>query len=384
MKRGRIFKRKSRLTGEPLSTYSIRYVVDGRQRTESTHSTSYEDAKVLLTKRLAAGDDGSYIDAERERLTVGEALERVVGFYELQGHRSLETVRSHVRRLSEALGPRRRALEVTTGQVQRVVQGWRAKNEFSPATCNRRLAILRRAYRLAKLRLDPVRLDFVDLFLPEASPRGRYMSPDVFAAIYAHLPTDDLRAFFEFSYLCGIRKQQLARTTVAHVDTGRWVITWPAAEVKAKEPHVLPLDSRPLDLVQELLHRRPLHCRYLFHGPRCAPGATPSARYACIGDSKRAWRSAVAKAGLPVGRSTGGLCWHNTRHSAVTNLVNAGVPAHEAMAVSGHRTRSVFDRYSIRVEEQTRAALRAATTFTRERQTGERRVIPLAERQRHS
>ena len=121
---------------------------DGHERTESARTSSYEDAKRLLTKRLAAGDDGSYIDAERERLTVGEVLERVVVFYELQGHRSLETVRSHVRRLAAALGPRRRALEVTTGLVQHVLQRWRAE-EFSPATCNRRVAILRRRDRLA-------------------------------------------------------------------------------------------------------------------------------------------------------------------------------------------------------------------------------------------
>ena len=82
-----------------------------------------------------------------------------------------------------------------------------------------------------------------------------------------------------------------------------------------------------------------------------------------MGDFKKAWRTACKKAGFPVGRKGGGFVFHNTRHTAVTNLVNAGVPAHEAMAVSGHRTRSVFDRYSIPLKDQTRAALRRTTAY---------------------
>jgi integrase len=300
--------------------------------------------------------------------------------YQLRMRGSLRTLSGHVRTLTKALGAHCRALDVTTARLRRVTAGWQAKG-LTGATINRRLAILRRAYRLGKLPADPGRLDFKDVFLPEHSPLGKYLTPDAFAAICANLPTDDLRSFFEFAYLCGTRKQQLARATIAHLDAESWVLTWQAADVKAKKAHILPLDGRPLDLIAECVRRRPSHCRYLFHGSRCAPGVPPSREYGCIGDFKRAWATACKKAGFPVGRKAGGYVFHNTRHTAVTNLVNGGTPTHEAMRVSGHTTRSIFDRYSIGSEDETRAALRRQTEYTAELRTRRtRKVIPLAEK----
>ena len=89
----------------------------------------------------------------------------------------------------------------------------------------------------------------------------------------------------------------------------------------------------------------------------------PNCAYVCHRDGKpfnwlrHAWLQACDRIGLK------GKTFHDLRRTGVRNLIRAGVPETVAMRISGHSTRSVFDRYNITSEDDLKQAATRLNTY---------------------
>jgi len=103
---------------------------------------------------------------------------------------------------------------------------------------------------------------------------------------------------------------------------------------KTKDGRVLPLHDELLDVIGRAQAKRTLECPFVFH-----------LKGKPVGDFRKAWKTATKAAGLA------GVIVHDLRRTAIRNMVRAGVHERVVMSLSGHKTRSIFDRYNIVSED---------------------------------
>jgi integrase len=97
-----------------------------------------------------------------------------------------------------------------------------------------------------------------------------------------------------------------------------------------------------------------------------------------VKDFRKAWRTACRKAGIPAGAPQGRV-FHDLRRTTARNLSRADVPDRIAMAMMGHKTRAMYDRYNIVDEEDIRRGMRRAEDYITAQ--GDNRVTRSEQRQ---
>jgi integrase len=352
---GRVFQRGG--------VWWIAYYHRGREIRESAQTPSEQKARTLLRERLRTAGTPEFIGPAAERVTFDDLAALYLTDYRLNGRRSARDAARNVDRLREVFGVDR-ALDITADRIAAYTMH-RLEAGMRPASVNRELAALRRMFALA-IRAGKLASRPHIALLAEDNAREGFLEPADFAALRAHLPAW-LADAATFAYLTGWRKREVATLTWADVDLRTGVIRLRAAHSKNKRPRVVMLRRELRDLLAARAAARRLDCPQVFHRD-----GQP------LGDFRKVWASTCRAAGVA------GLLFHDLRRSAVRNMVRAGTPERVAMAVSGHRTRAVFDRYNIVSEDDLVAAAERTLAYVEEKQEAPATFARLATRRAES
>src|SRR5207249_5537475 len=163
--------------------------------------------------------------------------------------------------------------------------------KVSNATVNRRLSLLRAAYRFGRKKLGLTGLPEFPRLRESSRLTDKFSRAEI-EAICSQL-AQDYADVFHFACATGVRKGQLLATTVAMVDPQAWSITWPKEVCKKREPHTVYLTGVALEIVQRRYAERRPDQPLLFHHD----GKPIYMRHVL----KRAFKAA----GIPYGRRVG-------------------------------------------------------------------------------
>ena len=243
---------------------------------------------------------------------------------------------------------------ITTADVRAFVQE-RQDAEASNAEINRELSVLKRMYTLALEAGKLLHRPHIQM-LQEHNVRTGFFERQQFEEVREHLP-EHLRGVVTFAYITGWRIQsEVLPLQWRQVDLSGGTVRLDPGTTKNDEGRVFPFDLMPE--LQQVVEGQQQRAEALRQQGRLVPWIFHEVGETLLDRSGRAnhafrvaWRDASKKAGCP------GRIPHDFRRTAVRNLTRAGVPERVAMQLTGHKTRSVFDRYDIVNEADLRAAV---------------------------
>jgi integrase len=328
---GSVFQRTYRDTEGKLrktATWSIHYYANGKPVRIATGTEDRDEAISILREKLAKASRYADYSEHVELVPVNQLLDLVIEDYRLSNRSTTYDAELRIEKHLRPIFGSKRAIAVTTAAIKKYTL-MRVK-EAEPATVNRELAYLRRAFRLG-FQNEPQLVEKVPNFrmLPLDNARTGILPHEKYRLIRDGLPSY-ARIALVIGYHTGARKGEIAKIRIDKIDFERARIDLPGRTTKNRKPRYLPIYG---DMNAELSMAISLAdpaCPFLIQdkGERVA-------------DWEKSWKTACALAAVD------NTLFHDLRRTALTNMIEAGFSEKEAMEISGHKTRSVFDRYHI-------------------------------------
>ncbi len=346
-------------------TYWIKYYRNGKPFYESSKSHKQTKARTLLKKREWEISQGKLPGIYFDRVKFDELAEDFLTDYRINQKKSLVKAERSVKHLRERFEGLR-VTQITTPRIHAYIEQrsewvcnkcgetfltgeiedrtdamcpYCGSDELvkgaANATINRELAALKRMLNLGA-RQTPPKVDRVPYIpmLKENNTRKGFFEHGDFLALRDALPSY-LKGFVTFAYKTGWRVSEIAGLTWSHVDLANSIVRLEAGETKNDQGRTVYLDNELTQVFENQWAARK-------HSGRLIPYVFPNEDgNAPIKDFRGAWSKACKESGI------GKRLFHDFRRTAVRNMVRSGVPEGVAMRVSGHKTRSVFERYNI-------------------------------------
>lgn len=344
------------------------YYAHGQQVHESTHEENEKKALRFLRDRLAEVRTGVYRDTRN--IKYEQLRDAFYSDYQINARKSLRfdgEGKPHLDKVArlDTFFSGWRVSEIDTDSIKKFI-AHEQKRELAGGSINRSVSALRRMFNLAKKEGKLREVPYFPM-VKEAAPRQGFFERSQYEALFSALP-EYLRLPLAIGYFTGMREGEILWLTWNQVDFLSRVIRLRAGETKNGEGREVPIAPQLLELLRKQYAKRAPGCEYVCFR------FDHSGHAVRIEGFRKAWYSACVKAGLgrmeavldeagepvlgkprvdrknPKAKPTmvyRGAIFHDLRRSGVRNLVRAGVPERVAMRISGHKTRSVFDRYNI-------------------------------------
>jgi integrase len=313
--------------------YWIQYYRNGKPYRETTKSEKEADAKHLLKKREGEISEGKLPGIYFDRVKFDELAEGFLRDYRINQRKSLDRAERSIKQLKKYFEGYR-VSDITSPKIEVYIET-RLEEGAANATINRELSALKRMLNIGA-RQTPPKVDRVPYIpmLKENNTRKGFFEHAEFVALRDELP-DYLKGFVTFAYKTGWRMSEITGLTWSQVDRDNGIVRLEPGETKNDDGRTVYLDDELRDVFNDQWELRKKSRKLT---PYVFPGNNGDEQ---IKDFRFSWNKACTDANI------GKKLFHDFRRTAVRNMVRAGIPEGVAMKISGHKTRSVFDRYNI-------------------------------------